>query len=370
MSIFKSTHKKITQQVLSELETFFDQKIASAQKDDQVLVDMVKVLKEFTLRGGKRIRPFLTVLAYEYCKKTTSLNESREQPRLSSTENIFKAASSVETHHHYLLNLDDMADRDILRHGGKSLEYFYQTELFQHWKDAEHHGRTFSSIAGALLNSYTWELLSTAGFEPQRVIDAMQVVSDMLFSDTVVGWQIQYFQNNEDIEQSSEERFLKGLEYVTSRYTFIGPLQIGVILSGGTELKTVIEAFQAYGKAVGIAFQIQDDILGMYGDPKEMGKAVGNDIREGKKTLLLQYAYRHGTKKDQEFLAKVIGSPLTEAELKNVQEIVKTTGSLKYSQDLAKREVEKGIEALENLHQTEEIEMLKELAQYMIKREK
>lgn len=366
----KSYHAEATQHILQELERFFDEEIKKAGEKDQVLVDMVRVLKEFMLRGGKRIRPFLTVLGYEYGKQLGNTTE-KHSSQSNNSANIFRLAAAVEVHHQYILNLDDMADRDVLRHGGPTLETYYAKEVFADWPDAAHHGQSFSSIAGALLNSFTFELLASSGFDGEKNRRILQVITDQLFSDTVVGWQIHYFQNNEKLSQASEERFIKGLDFVTSRYTFTGPLRIGLLAAGLDEQSnaSVFRAFQAFGRTVGTAFQIQDDIIGLFGDPKVTGKAVGNDVREGKKTLLMQFAYRHSGKKDQEFLENVCGRQLQVGELERVQQIVKNTGSLSYSQQLAKEKVGEGMKTLKALSpSTQELYILEELAEYVIQR--
>jgi geranylgeranyl pyrophosphate synthase len=125
-----------------------------------------------------------------------------------------------------------------------------------------------------------------------------------------------------------------------------------------------------YGKLVGIAVQIRDDIMGLYGDPKEMGKAVGNDVREGKKTLLMQHAYSHGNAKQKKVIEGALNQPMTEAQLKEVQQVVEDTGSLAYSRQLAEKHVEEGIRVLDALPDSEQKQVLIELAQYMINRAK
>lgn len=359
-SSLKSFQKETVPLIIKELEQFFDHEIEKAEKKDRVLVDAVNVLKEFTLRGGKRVGPLMVVLGYRLASRKRTNNT------------IIRAASAAETHHLYLLNLDDMADRDVLRHGGKTLEEYYRTEIFQKWDDSDHHGRSFSSIIGSLLNSFTFELLSTSGFPPERIVSATRVITDMLFADTVTGWQIQYYQNNEPVEEVSEAQFMKGLEFVTSRYKFVGPLLMGLNLALDEKdppFLTYSKIFTQFGKHVGIAFQIYDDILGLFGDPKETGKAVGHDIREGKKTLLIQYAYHHGNENQKQVIKHALNRSLSDAELVDVLQVIKDTGSLSYSQDLAKQHVEEAVMVLDQLpHQSNERQILKELAQYMIQR--
>ena len=148
----------------------------------------------------------------------------------------------------------------------------------------------------------------------------------------------------------------------------MSPLLLGTIFAGK---RSVFEsALTTYGTHVGTAFQIHDDILGLFGKTEETGKAVGNDVREGKKTLLIQYAYRHCNGEDQKFLEKVVGSTMTEKELEQVQAIIKKSGSLQYSQDKAKKHVEDGIAAVRALETGDRMikQHLIEVAQFVIQR--
>ena len=163
---------------------------------------------------------------------------------------------------------------------------------------------------------------------------------------------------------------MKGLELVTAKYTFVAPLKIGASL-GPKNSSALEHALEKYGLAVGTAFQIQDDILGLFGDPEDMGKPVGNDVREGKKTLLLQKAYQLAGKNDRQFLADVCGRELQAGELEQVQSIVKETGSLAYSQKLAEKYIAEGTAALGELDQkSAEVGVLKELAEFVVGRKK
>lgn len=364
MKNFKPYHQQVVKQIINELEDFFDQKLKEVSQKDQVLVDSTEVLKEFVLRGGKRVSPLVVMIASRLVGH-------------SDDQSIWKVAAATEMHHLYLLNLDDMADRDELRHGGPSLEAFYRDELFSSWPDSDHHGRTFSSIHGALLNSYTFQLIGQARLDGQTTNDLLQIITENLFGDTIVGWQIQYFQNHQPIAEAREDRFLKGLEYVTSRYKFIGPMKLGlraVLSPTDPEFKKMEKILTDYGKHVGIAFQIQDDIMGVFGDSAEMGKPVGHDLREGKKTLLVQYAYRQADDEGKNLLESVVGVNLSEEELsakvEQVRELMVQTGSLNYSQGLANQHKVLAIKSLVDLPDSLEKQVLTELAEFVVNRKK
>lgn len=295
------------------------------------LVQSIEVLAEFCLRGGKRVRSILVLLG-------TELAGGQLSPA------SYQVAAAVELFHKHILNLDDMADRDEVRNGGPTLWKRYQ-DLFADWKDASHHARSFSEIDGTLLGSFAFELVRQTDLTADQKLAVMEVLHTQMYFETVAGWQIHYYQNQEPLATADESEFIKGLDLVTARYTFVGPLRIGLILAGIND-PLQVEVITRYGLKVGLAFQITDDILGVFGDPEQTGKAVGNDIREGKKTLLLQRAYRAASAADQDFLAAVCGQPITAVELQRVQEIITQTGSLQSSLELAQQQLEQAIQEL------------------------
>ncbi len=349
------------------LVSFFDQKGYEAKKLSPHLVHSIEQLEKSVMSGGKAIRPLLVVLGYLLAGGKIDHNSKK-------LHQIYSIAAAVELVHKYLLILDDVADRDELRNGEPTLWKRYEEEFKQKkWSTPEHHGRTFAEIDSALLASFVSEMIrpsSSSEISAESILKILHVINHNMYFETVAGWQIQYFLNHVPLAEATEEEFLKGLELVTARYTFVAPLKIGAIAAGKENDLQLIEALERYGIHIGKAFQIQDDILGLYGNPKEMGKAVGNDVREGKKTLLLQYAYQKSSKEDQKFLAQVCGKNISKEELQKVQDIVKTTGSLEYSHKLAQKEVELGLVTLNTIPLSREIQVLQELAQYVIAREK
>lgn len=353
--LFQDEFHRVTRLINEEIERFFDQKLASTAKTDRHIHDMVGVLKEYSLRGGKHIRPFLTWCGY-------CVAGGRDE------KNIIRAATGVGLLHFYILNLDDMADRDTLRHGGPTLEEYYKTSLINIPPEHRgHYARSFSEIAGALLNTYAYECIRTSGFDPQDIIEALGIFNKEMFEDTAAGWLIHMHQNWQNVSEATEEEFIKGLNLVTAQYTFVGPLLIGATLAGTG--KKYFSALREYGLHVGTAFQIHDDILGLFGDESVTGKAVGNDLREGKKTLLIQYAYRHGNSHEREVIKRALGGTVDDEVLGQVQQIVQNTGGLEYGKKLAKGYVKRGIKSLEKIFQQSEARVtLRDLSEYIIQR--
>lgn len=359
LSAFIKTHQPPLEKAL---QNFFATKKKAAQVLSPTLVHSIEVLEDFVLQGGKRIRPMLVLLGFQLAGGKIS----------GDSDPIYQVAAAVELVHKYLLLLDDIADRDELRNGQPTVWQRYQTEFTRNnWHEATHHGRTFAEIDSALLASFVTELITslrTSTLSADKLLEVLDLIDLHQYFETVAGWQIQYQMNHLPLEKATEAEFIKGLELVTARYTFVGPLLIGASL-GPNHTSILAKILTNYGIAVGTAFQLQDDILGLYGDPAETGKPVGNDVREGKKTLLLQHAFQKAEMKDREFLAKVCGSDLSTLELKQVQEVVKMTGSLADSQALANQFVNEGIAALNVLDQkNDQVKILIDLANFVVNR--
>lgn len=335
------------------LTSYFDEKIAEAIKIDRHIATMSSLLKSQSLGGGKRIRGFLCLVANELA---------------GGTKNATKVAAGIELVHQYLLTLDDMADRDIVRHGIPTLEVEYEKTLISiPPNQRKHYARSFTEIACALLNSYMYELFASANCSDAIKVEILHIVNNILLRDTAAGWQIHMMQNWQTIEESSEEEFEKGLRLVTAQYTFVGPLIIGITLAD--KRKEFEHALTTYGMHVGTAFQMHDDILGVFGESIKTGKAIGNDLREGKKTMLLQYAYKHATKTQQKFMNIIIGNEVSTDELIYMQKIMRETGALKHAQEQAEKHISLGIDALHMLPESPSKQLLIELAQFIIARE-
>lgn len=350
--------------VTEAIQQIFAERRAAAEKLTPHLVQSIDLLEEFTLRGGKRVRSMLVLLAFQLTGREI-------------TDAAYQVAAAVELFHKHILNLDDMADRDELRNGGPTLWKAYK-EIFAEWKDASHHARSFTEIDGTILGSFAFELVRRADISAEQRLAIMEVLNNQMYFETVAGWQIHYYQNQESLADADEDEFIKGLDLVTARYTFVGPLRIGFLTADeqfADKQPGLFAAVEKYAMGVGLAFQITDDILGVFGDPSETGKAVGNDVREGKKTLLLQHAYRSTSADNQAFLVDVCGRDITQDELSRVQQIIRESGSLDYSLQLADQKIQSAQEGLRQLTLSDTTaetarEVLLNLAQFVGQRKK
>lgn len=339
------------------LENFFDRRIAEYGSIDPILTEMLELLSRQALRGGKRVRPFLCYLGY---RLGGGVREKK----------ILKACITVELVHQFLLIHDDIADRDEQRRGELSLHLTYEKLLEQRYhRKNSHLGEALAMGAGNLLYSLARQALYESDFPPKRIVEGGIWISEYL-TKTVAGWAMQFYQLNQTIGKIDEADYLKATTLVNAYYAVEGPMVLGFILAGNSDraLRTMVTQ---YAIGVGTAFQIRDDILGMFGDTKQIGKPVGNDFREGKKTSLIIRAYNQANDSDKRFLEEKIGTLITAAELKQVQTIIQETGALDQATKLARDYVEKGKAALQTVDGNKHtLQLLKELADFVVEREK
>ena len=153
----------------------------------------------------------------------------------------------------------------------------------------------------------------------------IQLFTKTMYEDTSIGWRIHIEQNFQPLDEVSIDRYTYGQHLVTGQYSVAGPLLIGATFSGGYE--AVEPVLVEYAKHMGVVYQIQDDLIGIYTDETESGKSCGNDLREGKKTLLVQYAWKFGTPEQKAQLAKILHSDISEEVLEQARQLFADTGA-------------------------------------------
>ena len=350
------------QEIDKRLSKYFHEKLGHAVTESEsieYITELSEHINEYNLRGGKRIRPAFVVEGYRAVGG-------------KDFDAIYDAALAIETMEGYLLIHDDMMDRDDLRRGGKTVHRIYR-EWFKEKlngddKEAEHFGNSLAIDAGDIVETFGPELIATSNFPAERKIEAIKRYTTIT-RYTGYGQALDLIVDKLPINEITEKHVITIHKFKTSLYTITGPLQIGVILAGGTKEQQSI--MEQYGENLGIAFQIQDDLLGVYADEKKLGKPVGSDLKEGKRTLLILKALEKGTPEQQARLKSFLGKQdITPEEVKEAQEIIKETGSLDYSKQLAIDYAKKGIQAIENADFNQEAkEYLLGIADYLINRE-
>ena len=340
---------KYKEQIDKSLEQFFNKRLKKTSSISFSSKEAIKHLMDFNIKKGKRIRPILVVLAYKAFGG-------------KNTKEIIKAAIAVELMQSYLLIHDDVIDRDNLRRGSLTIHRLYQKKY-----KSVHIGNSMAILLGDICSILGSEALLETNFPEKHKLKAINKFNKVMIN-TCFGQIL-------DIESALSDKpsiddILKLHNLKTAIYTIEGPLHIGAILAGAkqSELKTLSN----YAIPLGQAFQIKDDVLGLFGEEEEIGKPIGSDIKEGKKTLLILKALEGSDNKDRNLIRKCLGNKkTTEKDIERIRQIVIKTGSLAYSEALATKLAEKAKKAILSSNIKKEYKnQLIELADFMVRRKK
>jgi geranylgeranyl diphosphate synthase type I len=280
---------------------------------DEVLGEIADALDDFVLGGGKRLRPAFAYWGYRGAGGTDS-------------EQIVAAVSALELVQASALIHDDLMDRSDTRRGEPSIHRrFAAWHTTAGWRGS---GDSFGDSAAVLLGdmAMVWsdELLHTSGIEPADLARARPVFDEMRTEVTAGQYLDVLTVVTGDL---STERASKIARYKSAKYTVERPLLMGAALAGAPE--TLLRAYSGYGMPLGEAFQLRDDILGVFGDPAQTGKPAGDDLREGKRTYLVAAAHAALDPAGQAELKERLGDPeLDDAGVERMRTLIRESGAL------------------------------------------
>lgn len=300
------------------LQAYFDAQVARAAAVDPAYAALWEAMSELTMHGGKRLRPYLAVLAYQACGG-------------SDYRRILRPAAAQELLHASLLMHDDIMDRDYMRYGRDNIAGVFRKKYASYISDAatvDHHAAGAALLAGDLMLAAAHQFTAESDFDQAKKRGAMQVLETGMFE--VVGGQL--LDTQAAILPVGQADSLKIARYKTASYSFMGPLGVGAVMAGASP-KTVT-GLQLFGRHAGIAYQLADDMLGLFSTEAETGKPAVSDLREGKRTYLLQQTMLLATPRDQKIIAAALGNPqATAGDLATVRDIVAACGAKTRAQD-------------------------------------
>lgn len=284
---------------------------------------LMKSIAEFTLRkGAKRSRGILVVLGY-LCGKGNTV-----------TKDILDIAAAYELLHAYLLVHDDIIDRDTVRRGKPTLHRLYAgyapSKLSR--SDRAAIGNDIAIIAGDIAADLVQRLILSTGFTPRQKLDALAYIEQVLHT-TYIGQIIDILAVPQRVPPHSEQ--LRRYILKTATYTIEGPFTLGVRLGRGSIRSQV---FSAFAKAVGVAFQLADDIENAFGTSLA---ARSSDIRQGKVTLLVSFALQSRTHRRQ--LLRLLSRPhKTNKDLQDLRTLLIVSGGYGRARDVVHRGYRRG----------------------------
>ncbi len=352
----KQTLAEYAAKVEVEITKYFDSLIPETQRIAPEALEALLILKEYTLRKAKRLRAALVYYTYRMFGG-------------QDLDEALKTSVFVELIQSFLLIHDDVMDQDLLRRGKPTVHTIYK-EMHKDKKyrqDSLHFGESEAINLGDVASYLALDILANAKFDAENKVKAMAKLSKQICS-VGYGQILDVFGAVQ--ENISESDVMRIHHFKTAKYTYETPMFVGALLAGATDRDTFI--LSDYAIPAGIAFQIQDDILGMFGDEDKQGKASDGDLREGKHTLLIVKALQKATEAEIEVINSALGNPdLTDDMANAVRDIITKTGSLDYSKQLAVRYVKQAKAALATMPNWngEGRAFLDGIADYMINRE-
>lgn len=298
--------------------------------DDEDLTELSHAATDL-LSGGKRLRPAFCYWGWRGAGG-------------ADCEPAIVAASSLELLQACALIHDDVMDGSDTRRGMPAAHRRFAALHRGHsWLgSSESFGVGAAILLGDLCLSWADQLLLTSGLDPEALRRGKTVYDEMRV-ELMAG---QYLDLLEQARGGgSVERAMNVVRYKSAKYTIERPLLLGAALAGADD--ELMAAYSAYGLPLGEAFQLRDDVLGVFGDPSVTGKPAGDDLREGKRTVLVAKALATATPAQAHLLRTYLGDPSLSAEGVNVlREIIVDTGALLAVEELIDDLVDRSREAV------------------------
>ncbi len=312
MPDFDAALARLRERIQAALDDFLNQHAQPLLAISPDLQPALSALSDM-LRGGKRLRP-----AFCYWGFVGAGGQVGDP--------IIKAAAALELLQASALIHDDVMDNSDTRRGAPAVHRrFAALHGEQQWNGApESFGAAAAILIGDLALVWTDAMLFDSGFE-DKALRRAKPVFDAMRAELMAG------QFLDVLEQSrgggSVQRALRVMRFKTTAYTIERPLHLGAALAGAES--AVLEAYTAFGVPLGEAFQLRDDVLGVFGDTTLTGKPAGDDVREGKRTILIALAQERGNSSQRSLLERQLGNPELDAVgLTQVQEVLRDSGAL------------------------------------------
>jgi geranylgeranyl diphosphate synthase type I len=322
---------KIKNRVESELKIFI-QKLDRAYSLNKISPLLFKNIREFISRKGKRIRPTLFVIGYlGFAKKPAP--------------GLYRSAISLELLHDFMLVHDDIIDKSDTRRGKPSMHAMLNKFLRGN-KNIKFNGQDLTIVIGDVLFAMSLNAFLSIKEDLRRKEMALKKLIDAAMY-TGSGEFIELLSGLKGIDKIRKQDIYKIYDYKTANYTFASPLAIGATLAGAKP-QQANRLFQ-YGIYLGRAFQIKDDILGMFSEEKKIGKSTLTDLQESKKTLVIWQAYQNLPKKKRLVVEKILSkNNVVRNDLLIMRRLVIESGALDY----AKKEILDSIKKAQRINKS------------------
>ena len=297
-------------------------------------------LLPFIRRGGKRIRPLVSLLCFR-------AYEGKD------IEEVKKVAAIIEMFHNFTLIHDDIEDNSKFRRGKPTLHV--------------QEGIPAALNSGDALYTLIWKEMAHLDVDDKKLVEIMKMCTDA-YSEVADGQGLEIHWESKGVFDITEDDYFDMIEKKTA--ALIGLCcRVGAYLAGASEEEQ--KSAENFGRKIGIAFQIHDDVLNISGNFETYQKEIGGDITEGKRTLMVVKVLENGEKADADRLKEILSSSTDNPdEIKEAIGILKKYDTLSYAENKAKKLVDDAKDSIKDLKDSKYKEGLMELADFVVTREK
>ncbi|MFE0749546.1 polyprenyl synthetase family protein [Gordonia sp. NPDC058843] len=320
--------------VEAELRAFFADAVPAATAIAPVVGEAAELIREFVLRGGKRIRPVFAFAGWR-CG-TSSSDRTVTDDDAPGPHDALRVCAALELVQACALIHDDIIDRSDTRRGHPTVHREFEARhAGAEWTgDSGAHGVAAAILAGDFALAWADDLVhghrpgGSTSWDGDRRLPAEVGATWAAMRTEVLGGQFLDIVNEAGGDDSTEAAY-RVMEFKTAAYTVARPLELGARLAGGSE--QLVSGLRSIGHDLGIAFQLRDDLLGVFGDPERTGKPSGDDLVAGKRTALLAIALQRADAADPALGARLrsyLGRSLDDDELNTARNIFVEVGAV------------------------------------------
>ena len=354
MSNLPNHEQAAVQQINETIELFFSRNTEDAAAVSPYYEQLWQDMHRLISSGGKRLRPRMVLRAYDAFGGNLR-------------DDVLAIAASQELLHMSLLIHDDIIDRDYIRYGvdniaGKYFKSYYT--IVEDETERLHYAQSAAILAGDLLIAGSYRLMVSSNIDA-NILRAVQDVHSRSIFDVAGGELIDTeaaFRPADSIDAQTVAL------YKTASYTFVGPLTIGAILAGAST--DDVERLRVFAKSLGVAYQLRDDVIGIFGNEQTIGKPTISDIREGKHTYMVEEFYRLADNEQRSRFEQHFGDKhvtLDEAEV--IRQLLQDSGALRRTEEVITEYARQAYDALSQIDVGNMTE-LHELVTIVTKRDK
>lgn len=346
-----NSQKKLVDLIDLRIKSFLESRADEMEYISQDLEHILAYANSM-LGSGKRFRGRFCFWGWKAIPTDDDSDPLAEKPSIDFDSDIIALAASLEVFHAAALVHDDIMDSSDTRRGlpaaHKAFEELHRGRSYS--GDSEHFGISTSLLLGDLLLAWSDDLLSEAVANlDTTTASATRAQFSQMRQEVTLG---QYLDIHEEAawltveEKERLERALRVVTYKSAKYSMEAPLLIGASLAGANERG--LAELSAFGLPLGIAFQLRDDVLGVFGDSEVTGKPSGDDLREGKRTVLIERAEAQMPQVARNVFDELLGNrSLSPQQIEMMQKTLEETGALNEVERMIKQYGEKAMEALE-----------------------